>query len=98
LHAPEKVFHQVASLVAVRVQDALVLFAVDPAGDDDLHALILCSLDNFVRVACFASQKRLGLQFINHCFSAQKACGGHLKLFLQVAQLQRIKLSEHGLA
>ena len=34
---------------------------------------------------------------LHHCSSAQKACGGHLKLFLQVAQLQRIKLSEHGL-
>ena len=62
LHALEKVFHQVASLVAVLVQGARVLFAVDPAGDDDLHALTFCSLGYFFRVVCFVSQKRLGLQ------------------------------------
>ena len=37
LHALEKVFNQVARCVAMLVQDAR-LFAVDPAGDDDLHA------------------------------------------------------------
>lgn len=36
-HALENVFNQVVRFVAVPVQDALV-FAVDPAKDDDLHA------------------------------------------------------------
>ena len=57
LHALEKVFHQVASFVAVLVQDARVLFAVDPAGDDDLYALTLCSLDNFFRVLILLCHK-----------------------------------------
>ena len=47
-HSLEEVFHQMARLLTVHVQDALVLLAVDPAGDDDLHALLLCSLDNLV--------------------------------------------------
>lgn len=61
LHTLKEVFHQVARLVAVRVQYAQVLFAVDPAGDDDLHALLLCDLDNFVGVIGFVGQKGLGL-------------------------------------
>ena len=47
LHALEEVFNQVPRLVAVLVQDTL-LFAVDPGGDDDLHALRLGALDNLV--------------------------------------------------
>ena len=47
LHALEEVFNQVARFVAVRVQGTL-FFAVDPAGDDDLHAVLLGALDNFV--------------------------------------------------
>ena len=62
LLALEKVFHRIASLASVLVQKALVLFVLDPAGDEDLHALTLLSLDKFVRVICFVSQKRLGLQ------------------------------------
>ena len=34
---------------------------------------------------------------LHHCCSAQEVCRGHAKLFLQVAQHQHIKLSEHGL-
>ena len=37
LHSLEKVFHQVTRPVAVPIQRTL-LFAVDPGGDDDLHA------------------------------------------------------------
>lgn len=47
-HALEEGFNQMARLLAVRVQDALIFLAVDPAGDDDLHALLLGHLDNFV--------------------------------------------------
>ena len=35
---------------------------------------------------------------LHHCFNTQEARSAHLKLFLQVAQHQHIKLSEHGLA
>ena len=59
-HALEEVFYQMMCLVAVPVQNAL-LFAVDLAGDDDLHALGLCTLENFIRVVCLVRQKRLGL-------------------------------------
>ena len=62
LYALKEGFHQMARLAAVRVQDPLVLFAVAPAGDDDLHALTLCSLDILVVVICLVSQQRLGLQ------------------------------------
>ena len=48
-------------LVAVRVQDAQVLFSVDPAGDNDLHALLLSDLENFVGVIGFVGQKSLSL-------------------------------------
>ena len=44
------------------VQDALVLFADDLAGDDDFGASTLCSLYKSVRILCFVSQKCLGLQ------------------------------------
>jgi hypothetical protein len=67
LHALEEVFNQMARLVAVRVQDALVFFAVDPAGDDELHATLFCGLDNLVRVVRLVSQKRLGFQPIEQC-------------------------------
>ena len=38
-HALKKIFSQMACLVAVRAQDARVLFAVDPARDDKLFGL-----------------------------------------------------------
>jgi len=82
LHALEKVFHQVARLVAVRVQDARVLFAVDPARDDDLHATLLCCLNNLVTVVGFVSQKCLGLQPIEqlgHRFGVVALPGGQHK-------------------
>ena len=44
------------------VQNTLILFAVDPAGDDDLHAIFFCGLDNCVGVIRFVRQKCLGLQ------------------------------------
>ena len=61
LHALEEVFNQVARLVAVPVQNAL-LFAVDFGRDDDLHALRLGALDNLVRVVGLVSQKSLRRQ------------------------------------
>ena len=62
LHALEEVFNQVSCLVAVPVQNTLILFAVDPAGDDDLHSSLFCGLDNRVGLIRFVCQKRLGLQ------------------------------------
>ena len=61
LHALAKVFNQVSRLVMVPVQDALVIFAVDPARDDDLYATLLGGLDNLVRIACLVCQKDLGV-------------------------------------
>ena len=82
LHALEEVFHQVARLVAVRVQGARVLFAVDPARDDDLHPTLFGCLDNLVRVVRLVSQKRLGLQPIEqlgHRFGVVALPGGQHK-------------------
>ena len=61
LLALEKIFNQVSGLVAVLVQDALVLFMVNLARDDELQAMFFGGLDNLVRVVCLVRQKDLGL-------------------------------------
>ena len=55
LHALEEVFNQMASLVAVPVQSAL-LFAFDFGRDDDPYGLRQDSLDNFFRSVGFVCQ------------------------------------------
>jgi hypothetical protein len=47
LHALEKIFNQVARLVALLVPCTL-LFAVPFTGEDDLHSLLWSALNNLV--------------------------------------------------
>ena len=67
------VFNQMPRLVAVPLQAAL-FFAVDPGGNDDVHALGLGVLNNLVRVVGLVRQQHFGMQPIEQFNHRWESC------------------------